>query len=147
MARYENTHMDIKIRNEITRLTKLRDFHHISYIAALDINDEKLRRIDEQIARSTSATKTAILEKQRQVYLTEIEKNDKNIENITTFFTHKIETLENQLSEKKTLSHTIDTLKNAIERRNTDDIFTMFEHVLHALTLIEEGSSCTQPCS
>lgn len=140
--------MDIKIRNEIIRLKKMKELHHASYITTLDMNEDKLRRIDEQIERSNSTVKKDILEKQKQVYHNEIEKIDRNIEQITNFVNNKIETLESQLvsmeKEKHSLVYNIDMLKNAIERRNTNEIFEMFEYVVNALVIINDGSSCTQ---
>ena len=143
--------MDIKIRNEIIRLKRMKELHHVSYITTLDMNEDKLIRINEQIERSTSTVKRDILEKQRQLYQSEIEKMDKNIEQITNFINNKIETLEGQLgnieNEKHSLAYNLDMLKKGIERRNTNEIFDMFEYVVNALTIINDGSSCTQPHS
>jgi DNA anti-recombination protein RmuC len=143
--------MDIKIRNEIIRLKRMKELHHASYITTLDMNEDKLRRIDEQIEKTASIVKKDILEKQRQMYQNEIEKFDRNIEQITNFVNNKIEALENQLvtmeNEKHSLAHNIDMLKKAIVRRNTNDIFDMFEYVTNALIIINDGSSNTQPHS
>ena len=141
--------MDIKIRNEIIRLKKMRDFHENAYLIDLQLMEEKMVRIEEQINRSSSNVKNAILEKQKQLYEDEIIKIDKNIEHVTNFINKKIESLEKQLNnhenEKHSLVYNIDKLKEMIARRNINDIFEMFEHVTNALTIINDGSSNNQP--
>lgn len=143
--------MDIKIRNEIIRLKRMKELHQASYMTNLDFNEDKLTRINDQIERSTSSVKKEILNKQRQLYQNEIEKIDKNIEQVTNFVNSKIEALEGQLSEfekeKHSLAYNVNMLKKAIERRNTNEIFEMFEYVTNALEIINEDSSCTQSCS
>lgn len=139
--------MDIKIRNEIIRFKRMKELHQASYMTNLDINEDKLTRINYQIDRTTSSVKKEILNKQRQLYQDEIEKIDKNIEHITNFISRKIEALEGQLSEfekeKHSLAYNVNMLKKAIERRNTNEIFEMFEYVTNALEIINEDSSCS----
>ena len=133
--------MDTRIRNEIIRLENARELYHDAYIVNLEEYDEKVVRLENQIERVTSDTKREVLERQRKLYLVEIDKMDKSMESTTKFIDTKIETLNKQLTEKKSFDYNIDALSSAIERRNVNEIFEMFETVLNALKVLREEST------
>lgn len=133
--------MDTRIRNEIIRLENARELYHDAYIVNLEEYDEKVVRLENQIERVTSDTKREVLERQRNLYLVEIDKMDKSMESTTKFIDTKIETLNKQLTEKKSFDYNIDALSSAIERRNVNEIFEMFETVLNALKVLREEST------
>tara|TARA_B110000285_G_C14722577_1_gene422800 strand:+ start:69 stop:446 length:378 start_codon:yes stop_codon:yes gene_type:complete len=124
--------------------------YHDTYLSKLEDYDEKIVRLESQIDRTTSDVKREILEKQRSFYLNEIEKIDKTMEHTTRFIDKKMDTLETQLNtlskEKKSFEFNIKKLKESIERRNTGEIFDMFECVTNALTALrEECDSSSTP--
>jgi|AntAceMinimDraft_12_1070368.scaffolds.fasta_scaffold12053_4 septal ring factor EnvC (AmiA/AmiB activator) len=139
--------MDIKIRNEIIRLKNAKELYQGTYLEKLEDYDEKIIRLGNQIERATSDVKCEILERQRKLYLDEIEKIDKNMENTIKFIDTKMDTFNKQLAnidnEKKSFDYNIDKLKKAIERRNVNEIFDMFECVSNALTILNDEASHT----
>ena len=64
------------------------------------------------------------------------------MENTTLAINQKIEYFEEQLQnlekEKRSLDYNIERLKKGLERRNTNEIFDMFECVTNAITIIQE---------
>ena len=68
--------MDIKLRNEITRLKNAREVYQSDYVANIEVLEEKIERLDNQIDRSESDVKREILEKHKRLYLQEIKKLD-----------------------------------------------------------------------
>ena len=142
--------MDTKLCKEIIRLKNTKEMYHDTYLSKLEDYDEKIVRLESQIDRTTSDVKREILEKQRSFYLNEIEKIDKTMEHTTRFIDKKMDTLETQLNtlskEKKSFEFNIKKLKESIERRNTGEIFDMFECVTNALTALrEECDSSSTP--
>tara|TARA_R110001606_G_scaffold188603_2_gene336439 strand:+ start:1077 stop:1490 length:414 start_codon:yes stop_codon:yes gene_type:complete len=137
--------MDIKIRNEIIRLKNAKELYQGTYLENLEDYDEKVMRLESQIERAISDVKREILEKQKKMYLDEIAKLDKNMESTTKFIDTKLETLDKELkninNEKKSYDCNIDKLKKALERRNANEIFDMFEYVSNALNILKDEKS------
>lgn len=135
--------MDYKISNEIIRLKNAKEMFHDTYLTNLETCDNKIMRLDSQIERAASDVKRDILEKQKIAYLNEIEKMDKSLENTTKFIDKKIETLNKKLknidSEKKSFDYNINKLKKAVETRNVNEIFDMFEYISNALCVLNDG--------
>ena len=104
-------------------------------------------RLESQIERATSGVKREILEKQKTFYLNEIEKIDKTVESTTKFIDSKLENLNKQLknidNEKKSFDYNIIKLKKAVERRNVNEIFDMFEYISNALCVLNGEVSRT----
>ena len=67
-----------------------------------------------------------------------MENNTRTINEKIGNFKKKLEELE---KEKRSLEYNIDKLKVALERRNTSEIFDMFEYVTNAITILHEESS------
>ena len=141
--------MDTKFRNEIIHLKNAKDIYQSDYVASIEVFEEKIERLDAQIDRSDSEVKREILERYKNMYIKEIEKLDTTIEKTTKFIDDKVAALEAKLGEidkeKKSFDYNIEKLKGAIQRRNTCEIFEMFENVMNALNVLREegGSSCT----
>jgi chromosome segregation ATPase len=139
--------MDIKIRTEIIRLKNVKEQYQSNYVTALDEVQDKIERLDAQLERTTSDVKSEILNRQRKFYETEIEKMDRTIESTTKFLDKKIEALEKQMTqldkEKRSLDYNIEKLRAALERRNANEIFDMFEFVTNSLDIIKDDSSRT----
>ena len=141
--------MDTKFRTEIIRLKNAKEVYQSDYVASIEALEEKVERLDNQINRSESDVKREILERHRDMYMKEIEKLDTTIEKTTKFIDDKVAALEAKVGEidkeKKSFDYNIEKLKDAIRRRNTGEIFDMFENVMNALNVLYEegGSSCT----
>jgi len=141
--------MDTNFRKEIIRLKNAREIYQSDYVASIEAFEEKIERLDAQIDRSDSEVKREILERHKNMYIKEIEKLDTTIEKTTKFIDDKVAALESKLGEidkeKKSFNYNIEKLKDAIQRRNTGEIFDMFENVMNALNVLREegGSSCT----
>jgi DNA repair exonuclease SbcCD ATPase subunit len=139
--------MDFKIRNEIIRLKNAKEMYQGTYLEKLEDYDEKVMRLESQIERATSDVKREILEKQKTFYLNEIEKIDKTVESTTKFIDSKLENLNKQLknidNEKKSFDYNIIKLKKAVERRNVNEIFDMFEYISNALCVLNGEVSRT----
>lgn len=137
--------MDIKLKNEIKRLEYNLELYHASYMQELDEIEEKTQRIDVQIERCTSEVKREVLRKQKEYYEKQISRLDNNMENNTRTINEKIGNFKKKLEElekeKRSLEYNIDKLKVALERRNTSEIFDMFEYVTNAITILHEESS------
>lgn len=143
--------MEAEIRSEIVRLQKMKDIHRASYLTTLDMNENKIKRINQQIERSTSDVKRIILEKQKEMYRAEIANIDRNIEQITNYVDSTVEAYKNKLEGcmsdtwKARLENNITNLEDAMARG--DDPEELFGHVLYALKNINDGFSSIQPCS
>jgi DNA repair exonuclease SbcCD ATPase subunit len=138
--------MDTKFRNEILRLKNAKEVYQSDYVGNIEVFEEKIERLENQIDRSESDVKREILERHRNMYLQEIEKLDTTIEKTTKFIDDKVAALEAKLGEidkeKKSFDYNIEKLRDAIQRRNTSEIFDMFENVVNALNVLrEEGGS------
>jgi predicted nucleic acid-binding Zn-ribbon protein len=139
--------MDIKIRTEIIRLKNVKEQYQSNYVTALDEIQEKIERLELQLDRTTSEVKSEILQRQKKFYEAEIEKMDRTIESTTKFLDKKIEALEKQMTqldkEKRSLDYNVEKLKAALERRNANEIFDMFEFVTNSLEIIKDETSRT----
>lgn len=134
--------MDTKLRAEIKKLIYNRDLYHANYVEEFEDLEEKIRRLSIQIDKSESDVKKQILNKQKLYYERQIEKIDKNLEHTTNVINGKIDYFEEQLQnmekEKHSLGYNVEKLKKALERRNTNEIFDMFEYVTNAIVIINE---------
>lgn len=141
--------MDTKFRNEILRLKNAKEVYQSDYVGSIEAFEEKIERLENQIDRSDSEVKREILQRHKDMYFQEIEKLDATIEKTTKFIDDKVAALEAKVGEidkeKKSFDYNIEKLRGAIQRRNTGEIFDMFENVMNALNVLREegGSSCT----
>ena len=139
--------MDTNFKNEIKKLVYNRDLYHASYIEELEEFTTKIQTINSQIDRTESEIKRQILSKQVDYYDRQIEKLDKNLEITTDTINQKIGYFEEQLAnlerEKHSLGYNIEKLKKALERRNTNEIFDMFEYVTNAICILGEEQDLT----
>lgn len=137
--------MDVKLRNEITRLENSLGLYHTSYVQELEDIEEKMRRLDIQIEKCNSDIKRVILTKQKENYEKQIEKLDACMENNTQVWRDKINLYESQLQEvereKRSLDYNVEKLNEALERRDPNEIFNMFEYVKNAITIIHDEIS------
>lgn len=137
--------MDIKIRNEIARLENAKEVYQREYVTNIEALEEKIERLDAQIDRTESEVKRNILEKHKNLYVEEVAKLDETIEKTTRFIDDKTVRLERELNrmndEKKSFDYNIEKMKGAIQRRNTGEIFDVFENVVNALIVLrDEGT-------
>jgi DNA repair exonuclease SbcCD ATPase subunit len=134
--------MDTKLRNEIDRLKNAKEIYQSDYVANIETFEEKVERLDVQIVRSESDVKRGILERHKNLYLQEIEKLDKTIEKTTRFIDDKVAALEAKMvdiaKEKKSFEYNIKKLEEAIERRNPNEVFDLFETVVNMLKILRE---------
>lgn len=134
--------MDTKIHNEIARLKNAKEVYQSDYVTNVEMLEMKIERLDNQIDRSESEVKRQILEKHKNLYVQEIKKLDASIEKTTTFVDDKVKLLEAKLEElgreKKSFEYNIKKLEESIQRRNTGEIFEMFETVTNALKILRE---------
>jgi BMFP domain-containing protein YqiC len=139
--------MDTKIQLEIKRLKYNLELYHASYMQELEHLEEKTQRLDFQIENCTSDVKREIIKRQKDYYQEQIEELDKNMEHNTNVFNTKITQLEEKLTslreEKRSIDYNIKQLGNALERRNVNEIFDMFEHVKNAITILHEEIKST----
>ena len=137
--------MDTKIRNEIARLENAKEVYQSDYVASIEVLEEKISRLDNQIDWSESEVKREILEKHKNLYLQEIDKLDATIEKTTKFVDDKVKVLETKLEEfdkeKKSYEYNIKKLEDAIQRRNTSEIFDMFDTMTNILRILREEST------
>ena len=135
--------MDIKLRNEINRLTKTREDYHQTYVQNLEIIEEKIAKLDIQIELTDSNVKRGILEKQRIVYQKDVRKIDSTMESTTNLLNKKIESIEQSLEniekEKESFDFNIKKLRTGIINENTGEIFDMFSSVVNALEILNRG--------
>jgi hypothetical protein len=135
--------MDLKLRNEINRLTKTREDYHQTYVQNLEIIEDKIAKLDIQIELTDSNVKRGILEKQRIVYQKDVRKIDSTMESTTNLLNKKIESIEQALEniekEKESFDFNIKKLRNGIINENTGEIFDMFSSVVNALEILNRG--------
>jgi hypothetical protein len=135
--------MDIKLRNEINRLTKTREDYHQTYVQNLEIIEDKIAKLDIQIELTDSNVKRGILEKQRIVYQKDVRKIDSTMESTTNLLNKKIESIEQALEniekEKESFDFNIKKLRTGIINENTGEIFDMFSSVVNALEILNRG--------
>lgn len=139
--------MDTKIQVEIKHLKYNLDLYHTSYMQELEHFEEKTQRLDFQIENCTSDVKREIIKRQKDYYQQQIDILDKNMEKNTNVINSRIALLEEKLAslreEKRSIEHNIKQLEGALERRNVNEIFDMFEHVKNALTILHEEMKST----
>jgi chromosome segregation ATPase len=137
--------MDIKLQNEIKRLGYNLELYHASYMQELEECEEKMHRIDFQIEKCSSDVKREILKRQRENYETQVSRLDAQMEKNTYAIKDKIENYKKRLldldKEKRSLDYNVEKLKKALERRNTSEIFDMFEYVTNAIMILHEETS------
>ena len=135
--------MDLKLRNEINRLTKTREDYHQTYVQNLETIEEKIAKLDTQIELTDSNVKRGILEKQRIVYQKDVRKIDSTMESTTNILNKKIESIEQALEniekEKESFDFNIKKLRTGIINENTGEIFDMFSSVVNALEILNRG--------
>jgi len=109
--------------------------------------EEKTQRLDFQIENCTSDVKREIIKRQKDYYQQQIDILDKNMEKNTNVINSRIALLEEKLAslreEKRSIEHNIKQLEGALERRNVNEIFDMFEHVKNTLTILHEEMKST----
>lgn len=137
--------MDVKLKNEIARLEQSLDLYQTSYVQELEVIEEKIRRLDFQIEKCNSDIKRVVLTKQKENYEKQIEKMDACMEKNTQVWRDKINLYESQLQgverEKRSLDYNVEKLNEALERRDPNEIFDMFEYVKNAITIINDEFS------
>jgi len=135
--------MDLKLRNEINRLTKTREDYHQTYVQNLEIIEDKIAKLDIQIELTDSNVKRGILEKQGIVYQKDVRKIDSTMESTTNLLNKKIESIEQALEniekEKESFDFNIKKLRTGIINENTGEIFDMFSSVVNALEILNRG--------
>ena len=135
--------MDLKLRSEINRLTKTREYYHQTYVQNLEIIEDKIAKLDIQIELTDSNVKRGILEKQRIVYQKDVRKIDSTMESTTNLLNKKIESIEQALEniekEKESFDFNIKKLRTGIINGNTGEIFDMFSSVVNALEILNRG--------
>lgn len=145
--------MDVKFLSEIARLNTVKDAYKQSYISNLEYLEEKLDRINSQIERTTSELKMEILKRQKEYYEAEIVKLDetmetaiKDIDNKLAKIEAKHRELEDQAKKKsESFDFNLERLRAAINRRNPNEIFDMFESTANALTILRKEISSPTP--
>lgn len=144
--------MDVKLLSEIARLNNIKEVCKQNYLYNLEYLEEKLDRNNAQIERTTSELKSDILRKQGDYYREQIENLDVSVENAIKEIDLKIEKIEEQKKkhdeqakkECESFDFNLGKLRAAIKRRNTGEIFDMFESTANALMILRrECSSCT----
>ena len=148
--------MEIKLQNEIKRLRHTLELYHTSYVQELEEIEDKIQKIDLQIKKCMADVKTEmkveILKRQKKHYENLISRLDNQMEINTNKLKDRINNYENKLieveKEKRSLDYNIEKLNLALERRNTSDIFDMFESVTNAITILrDESSQAREPSS
>ena len=90
--------MESKIYNEISRLMRMRELCHETYLVNLEDVQEKIEKVNNQIKQTESTVKIEILERQRTLYNKEIRKLDNSMEKTTDTLNQKINVLQVQLN-------------------------------------------------
>ena len=134
--------MESKIYNEISRLVRMRELCHETYLVNLEDVKEKIEKVDNQIKQTESTVKIEILERQRTLYNKEIRKLDNSMEKTTDTLNQKINILQVELNniqkERESFEYNIEKIRNGIENENTGDVFIMFSNVLNALEILKK---------
>jgi|SRR5210317_1261335 hypothetical protein len=134
--------MESKIYNEISRLVRMRELCHETYLVNLEDVQEKIEKVDNQIKQTESTVKIEILERQRTLYNKEIRKLDNSMEKTTDTLNQKINILQVELNniqkERESFEYNIEKIRNGIENENTGDVFIMFSNVLNALEILKK---------
>ena len=137
--------MESKIYNEISRLMRMRELCHETYLVNLEDVQEKIEKVDNQIKQTESTVKIEILERQRTLYNKEIRKLDNSMEKTIDTLNQKINVLQVQLNniqkERESFEYNIEKIRNGIENENTGDIFNLFSNVLNALEILKKETN------
>ena len=137
--------MESKIYNEISRLMRMRELCHETYLVNLEDVQEKIEKVNNQIKQTESTVKIEILERQRTLYNKEIRKLDNSMEKTTDTLNQKINVLQVQLNniqrERESYEYNIEKIRNGIENENTGDIFNLFSNVLNALEILKKETN------
>jgi|TARA_B100001142_G_scaffold145124_1_gene146090 predicted nucleic acid-binding Zn-ribbon protein len=137
--------MESKIYNEISRLMRMRELCHETYLVNLEDVQEKIEKVNNQIKQTESTVKIEILERQRTLYNKEIRKLDNSMEKTTDTLNQKINVLQVQLNniqkERESFEYNIEKIRNGIENENTGDIFNLFSNVLNALEILKKETN------
>lgn len=137
--------MESKIYNEISRLVRMRELCHETYLVNLEDVQEKIEKVNNQIKQTESTVKIEILERQRTLYNKEIRKLDNSMEKTTDTLNQKINVLQVQLNniqkERESFEYNIEKIRNGIENENTGDIFNLFSNVLNALEILKKETN------
>ena len=137
--------MESKIYNEISRLVRMRELCHETYLVNLEDVQEKFEKVNNQIKQTESTVKIEILERQRTLYNKEIRKLDNSMEKTTDTLNQKINVLQVQLNniqkERESFEYNIEKIRNGIENENTGDIFNLFSNVLNALEILKKETN------
>ena len=137
--------MESKIYNEISRLMRMRELCHETYLVNLEDVQEKIEKVNNQIKQTESTVKIEILERQRTLYNKEIRKLDNSMEKTTDTLNQKINVLQVQLNniqkERESFEYNIEKIRNGIENENTGDIFNLFSTVLNALDILKKETN------
>ena len=143
--------MDVKLLSEISRLNNIKEVYKQNYLYNLEYLEEKLDRNNAQIERTTSELKSEILRKQGDYYREQIENLDASVENAIKEIDAKISKIEEQKrkydeqvkKECESFDFNLEKLRTALKRKNTSEIFDMFESTANALMILrKECSSC-----
>ena len=127
---------------EIRRLNAIKEACKTSYASNLEYLEERLTRVNIQLERTTSTLKRDILTKQKEHYENQLAILDENVENVIKEVDTNIENLEKNMKEKtESFDYNIEKLQECIKRRNTGDIFDMFENVTNALLILAQEIS------
>jgi RNA-binding protein YhbY len=141
--------MEVKLQNEIKRLTAIKDAYKESYISKLENIEEKRDRVIRRLERTTSRLNNELLVNQRDQYDSQIMELDTIIENTIRDIDEKladIEFIKTEMEErcrqeKESFEFNIEKIREAAKRKNVNDVFAMFENVANALEIIRKERS------
>ena len=141
----------IDLDREILNLENALEAHQERYIENIEKIDNKLEAISLQLDRTNSPVKKEIIMKQIDFYERESEKMDRAIEIVSNDLNEKMKKLKKMKSEreemkkkeKEAVDYNIKKLREAINRGNTSEIFTMFNHIANALEIIRDEARQT----
>jgi flagellar biosynthesis chaperone FliJ len=141
--------MEVKLQNEIKRLTAIKDAYKESYISKLENIEEKRDRVIRRLERTTSRLNNELLVNQRDQYDSQIMELDTIIENTIRDIDEKLadiefiktEMEERRRQEKESFEFNIEKIREAAKRKNVNDVFAMFENVANALEIIRKERS------
>jgi|SaaInl0LU_22_DNA_1037365.scaffolds.fasta_scaffold36461_2 Na+/phosphate symporter len=139
-----NVYIDFDFDHEIATLEKTREFNQQKYIENVEKIDNKLETLSNQLERTKSPVKKEILMRQIDFYENEYSKMDQAIEIVTNDIDEKLKKYrklksdreEIKKKEKQSVEYNIKKLREAIDRANTSEIFSMFNNVANALEIL-----------
>ena len=139
-----NVYIDFDFDHEIATLENTREFNQQKYIENVEKIDNKLETLSNQLERTKSPVKKEILMRQIDFYENEYSKMDQAIEIVTNDIDEKLKKYrklksdreEIKKKEKQSVEYNIKKLREAIDRANTSEIFSMFNNVANALEIL-----------